>query len=193
MSRQKKITDQEVLEATLKVICEKGHSNFSLVDVSNEVGLSPATIIQRFKSKNELVLEAFKSFNKDFENHVTGNDYSDRSSADALIDFIVEMSERFEVGQIGNQIELLMLDVVDPQMNKIARDHFFLFRKKVKQIISEGLKTGEFRKENSAEDLVLLLEAFWIGVVIQWAIFKNGTLKSWVRSKTRIIVKQWIK
>ncbi len=193
MSRKKKITDQEVLEAALKVICEKGHSNFSLVDVSNEVGLSPATIIQRFKSKNELVLEAFKSFNKDFENHVTGSDYSDRSSADALIDFIVEMSERFEVGQIGNQIELLMLDVVDPQMNKVARDHFVLFRKKVKQIISEGLKSGEFRKENSADDLVLLLEAFWIGVVIQWAIFKNGTMKSWVRSKTRIIVKQWVK
>lgn len=193
MSRQKQISDHKVLEATLKVICEKGPSNFSLADVSVEVGISPATIIQRFKNKNELLLETFKFFNKNFEDLVTAKDYSDRSSTDALVDLLVEMSERFEMGQIGNQLELLVRDVVDPQMNKIAKEHFYLFRKKVKQIISEGIKTGEFHKADSADDLVILLEAFWIGVVIQWAIFKNGSLKNWVKSKTKLLVRQWVK
>ncbi len=54
MGRQKTASDEEILQAALRVIVRRGHSGFTLAAVAEEVGLSRAAIILRFKGTQAL-------------------------------------------------------------------------------------------------------------------------------------------
>ena len=51
MSRKKNIDDATVLEKALLVISDRGPESFTLTDIGKAVGLAPATLLQRFGSK----------------------------------------------------------------------------------------------------------------------------------------------
>ena len=56
MGRPKTKTDQEVLEAVAAVISRRGPVAFTLRQVARDVGLSPATLLQRFRTKRGMIL-----------------------------------------------------------------------------------------------------------------------------------------
>ncbi len=59
--RPRTVADADILEATGRVIGQAGPSRFTLADVAAEVGLSPATLVQRFGSKRGLLLAVAES------------------------------------------------------------------------------------------------------------------------------------
>lgn len=63
MAQKKTIDDQSVLEKALLVISEHGPESFTLADVGRAVGLAPATLMQRFGSKQQLLILAAKQAN----------------------------------------------------------------------------------------------------------------------------------
>src|SRR5215218_7030471 len=54
--RPRTVPDEDILAATGRIIGRLGPSRFTLADVAREVGLSPATLVQRFGSKRGLML-----------------------------------------------------------------------------------------------------------------------------------------
>src|SRR5918992_5126590 len=54
--RPRTIDDGDILQAAAMTISRVGPSNFTLADVASAVGLSPATLVQRFGSKRGLML-----------------------------------------------------------------------------------------------------------------------------------------
>ena len=63
MTRTKTLTDDVVLSRALEVILEKGAAKFTLRQVAQKVGLSPATILQRFGTRNLLLAKAIHFHN----------------------------------------------------------------------------------------------------------------------------------
>src|SRR5919202_3700704 len=58
--RPRQRADSDILDAAARVISRLGPSRFTLADVAREAGLAPATLLQRFGSKQGL-LRAFAS------------------------------------------------------------------------------------------------------------------------------------
>ena len=58
MSRTKKLSDSQVLTLAFNVIAREGFSSFTFMQVGKEVGLSPAALVKRFKTKKNLALLA---------------------------------------------------------------------------------------------------------------------------------------
>jgi AcrR family transcriptional regulator len=56
MARKQSASDDEILQAALRVIMRRGHDGFTLSEVAREVGLSRAAIILRFKGTDALKL-----------------------------------------------------------------------------------------------------------------------------------------
>src|SRR4029453_18072761 len=56
MPRPKTVADDAVLDAAMRVIDRGGPSELTLAAVAREVGLAPATLLQRFQSKRGLLL-----------------------------------------------------------------------------------------------------------------------------------------
>ena len=59
MTRKKITTDEDILAIILNVIIKVGATEFSLQDLSKETKLSPATLLQRFGSKNDILYKIF--------------------------------------------------------------------------------------------------------------------------------------
>ncbi|MDQ3742446.1 MAG: TetR/AcrR family transcriptional regulator, partial [Actinomycetota bacterium] len=56
MPRPKTVEDDAVLDAALRVVDRAGPAGLTLAAVAEEVGLAPATLVQRFASKRGLLL-----------------------------------------------------------------------------------------------------------------------------------------
>ena len=66
MPRHKSISDEELLDRALPVIGRAGPAGFTLADVAREVGVSPATLLQRFGDKQTLIERVFSRDNERF-------------------------------------------------------------------------------------------------------------------------------
>ena len=56
MARQQSVSDDQILQAGMRVMVRRGHDAFTLSEVAGEVGLSRAAIILRFKGTHALKL-----------------------------------------------------------------------------------------------------------------------------------------
>jgi len=54
MPRKPLATDDQIMQASIRVLMRRGHDGFTLSEVAREVGLSRAAIILRFKSTQDL-------------------------------------------------------------------------------------------------------------------------------------------
>ena len=59
--RPRTVSDQAILAATARVIGDLGPAKLTLARVASEVGLAPATLVQRFGSKRGLLLALAES------------------------------------------------------------------------------------------------------------------------------------
>jgi AcrR family transcriptional regulator len=51
---------EQMLQATLKVIVERGYADTRIADVAERAGASPALVIYYFKTKDQLLTEAIR-------------------------------------------------------------------------------------------------------------------------------------
>ena len=59
MGRRKLVSDGRVLECALAILADGGGERFTLVRVAEATGVAASTIIQRFRSRTELLVAAF--------------------------------------------------------------------------------------------------------------------------------------
>lgn len=184
MGRKKTIDDEEALFQALLVISEIGPEKFTLADVGERVGLSPATLIQRFGSKDELLRKAAKQANKKLIEEVLTPDDKEQPPLQALLGILADLPEGFGTREdLANSLSILKLDMIDPDLHALAKKRFQLIRKRLAEIISEGQEKGSFREDLDPKSLAWELDALWHGFIIQWALSGTGTLAHWLRQK----------
>ncbi len=182
MPPKKTIDDVLVLEKALLVISELGPETFTLADVGKAVGLSPATLMQRFGSKQALLIKAAK--------HVPDKLGVDLEKIKAkaltwdveLVMLLSELPEGFGTRQdIANSLGLLKLDMVHPELHPIARQLFEQMRVRIKELLQRGRSHGELSSQNDVDALAWELDALRHGLVIQWTLSGDGPLQDWLQ------------
>jgi AcrR family transcriptional regulator len=176
MARRKTLSDEEILDRALGVLARAGPAGFTLADVAAEIGLAPATLIQRFGDKKTLVERVFARDNEKFEQWIAA--LPKTRGRDAVIKIYVDASAVFgEAEGLADGLLWLREDVRDPVMNRLALARFALFRK----AIVERLPPLPIR----AEDAARLLDAQFHGAAIQWALEPEGALADHIRKNLR--------
>ena len=143
-----------------------------------EVGLAPATLIQRFGDKKTLIRRVFTRDNERFTRWI--EDMPDERGKEAvlatygkMLALYGEVSEELgEAEGIADQLLWLREDVRDPVMNRLTRLRAALFR----AAIAERLPPLPI----PAEDAARLLDAQFHGAVIQWALEPEGAAGEYV-------------
>lgn len=115
MPKKKNIDDETVLEKALLVISDIGPDIFTLADIGSAVGLAPATLLQRFGTKQKLLILAARHANTKFKQDLERLKAKRLSWSDELIELLAGMPDDFGSRQdIANSLGLLKLDMVDP-------------------------------------------------------------------------------
>ena len=123
MPRKKLLSDADVLAAAGRVFTRVGPSRFTLADVAEEAGLSPATLVQRFGSKRALMLafaeHAASEARRPFEEQAEGGSALDALRA-ALVHAMRPTKDRQE---LACSLAFLVEDLADPALGAYAAQH----------------------------------------------------------------------
>ncbi|MGD2133362.1 MAG: TetR/AcrR family transcriptional regulator [Maricaulaceae bacterium] len=176
MARRKSISDEEILDRALPVMASAGPAGFTLADIAKEVGVAPATLLQRFGDKKTLTERVFARDNERFLDWI--KDLPEGVGADVVIKIYADATTLFgEDASLADHLLWLREDIRDPMMNRLALERFKVFR----AAIVKRLPPMRVPANTAAR----LLDAQFHGAVVQWALEPRGTLTSFVARSLR--------
>jgi AcrR family transcriptional regulator len=188
MGRPRSVSDDEILAATMTAIGRHGPARLTLANVAQEIGLSPAALVQRFGSKAGL-LRAAAARGADQAGAIF-----DRSRADigspveallvAMATFAGSVTTREE---LANHIAMLQLDLTQPELREQAVAQARLLRGRIARLLVEANAAGELDVDDPAT-LADTVYTIYNGALITWAIDGSGSLTDWIRGRIRSVL-----
>jgi AcrR family transcriptional regulator len=164
--RPRTVTDDEILAAAARAMSKVPPTRFTLADVAREVGLAPATLVQRFGSKRGLLLALSAQ---------------SAASMEALLRAATEMA-RFSTTpeELANSIAYLQIDLSDPDFHRHILEGSRATRRGYRALLDEAVEAGELEPCDT-EALARAVDAVAAGSLIGWAIHRTGKADRWVR------------
>ena len=179
--RPRTVTDDEILAATGRAMSRVPPTRFTLADVAREVGLAPATLVQRFGSKRGLLLalsaQSAASMDACFEMVREAH----ASPLDALFAAATEMA-RFSATpeELANSIAYLHIDLSDAEFHRHILESSRAMQRGYRALLDDAVAAAELR-ECDTERVARVVEAVAAGSLIGWAIHRKGKAEAWVR------------
>lgn len=171
MSRTKKISDDAALDGALKVMFRSGPADFTLAAVAAEIGLSPATLLQRFGDKHTLIVRAIGRDNGEFARLIA--EAPQLTGREAVLDlFWLLTPDIDDPAVLADQLLWLREDFRNPSLRNLAQARLKMLR----AAIAARLPPLPIEAETAAR----LLEAQWQGAMTQWGVFHEGHLADYV-------------
>lgn len=176
MPRRKKLSDAEVLSAALPVILLRGADRVTLPQLGEAVGLSPATLVQRFGSKLALVEAAFDLVADELEADLARPRAPTDDPRKDLVEWLVELANPLgDRARLTGSFQILERDMTVPERNERAR----AYQRSVRERIARFLENDGVANPH---EVAWMVEAHWHGLVVQWGLSGDEALGPWLRS-----------
>lgn len=162
------------MSALAEVLRRLGPARFTLAEVAKQVGLTPATLVQRYGSKRGLLLafaqreaeHAAAPFRRALAAH--------KSPLQALRAGLTTATSSVESRQqVINGVAMLLVDLDDAELLAATQRHSRAVLAAIRELLEAAMTAGELDVSNS-EKLASCVHCVWNGALIQWAI--NGEL-----------------
>ncbi len=186
--RPRLATDPEILEATARAIGRVGPAKLTLADVAREVGLSPATLIQRFGSKRDLLLALASQGGEALAREFDEARGRHRSPLEALMDVSLDQTRHFGTPEeLANHLAFLQMDLNDAAFRARAVEQAAFVRTEVERLLREAVDAGELVPCDTA-GLARAIHALFNGSLVFWAMHREGTPAEWVRRDLDVLI-----
>lgn len=182
MPRPRTVDDAGVLDAAVRVIDRGGPAQLTLGAVAGEVGLAPATLVQRFGSKRGLLLAIARRSAQDGGSSLRQAADRHRSPLRALVSGLTAMSSGVASPEaLANQLAFLQIDLSDPEFHELALRHATAVRAEARTLLDAGVAAGELRPGTDTRRLAQAVQTTYNGALITWGLYRRGRLDSWLR------------
>ena len=179
--RPRTVDDREVLAAAARVIGRVGPARLTLASLSDEVGLAPATLIQRFGSKRELLLAIAGNGNEDRGPRLARLRERHPSPLDALREFLLGFARMASTpDEMANHLAFFQMDLTDPDLRRVTRAVLASNERAVTGLLREAVATGELA-DLDPEALAPVLLTVAQGSLLSWAVHRKGSARAWAR------------
>ena len=158
--RPRTVSDDQILAATARMIGRVGPVRLTLAHVAREVGLAPATLLQRFGSKRNLLLSPARRGAGDDGGFLDGLRTQGRSP--------LETARAF-----------LQIDLTDPAFHRITSRLFKANQEALSGLLAEARQGGEIVGADPRA-LARLLLAVVNGSLLTWAVYREGEAAAWL-------------
>ena len=187
MTRPRTVSDETILDAVLTLAHRVGPARLTLAAVAAEVGLSAATLVQRFGTKRNLLLAADR---RGVEFWVGALDcVTEGSALDRVVDgLVLAAGPGMTPEEMAHSVAMLQLDLADPDFHAHTLVGARAVRAGIRDRLTEALSSGELREGTDVEVLAVLLETTYHGSMIGWAIHREGDLATWMRAQVNAVL-----
>ena len=188
MPRPKTHDDDAVLDAAGRVIARAGPAGLTLAAVGEEVGLSAATLVQRFASKRGLLLAVARRGAADGGAPLREAARRSRSPLRALQNGLVRMSAFVSSPEsMANQLAFLQIDLADPEFHALAHAHAVAVRDEIAVLLDAAVAADELAPCDTKR-LAQAVQTTFNGALITWAIHRRGRVDGWVRRELETLL-----
>jgi AcrR family transcriptional regulator len=179
--RPRETSDAEILAAAARVMQRRSPRELTLADVAKEAGVHPATIIQRFGTKRELLLANCKSWTADVAGQFAVAPAKYGSPLKALIELFVESSSFAATPEsMANFLAYLQIDLTDPDFHAVLLAQFVTMRDETKKLLDNAVAAHELKPCDTAK-LARLVQEVNDGAMLAWAVYRKGPLAARIR------------
>jgi AcrR family transcriptional regulator len=189
MSPRPRLTsDAAILAATARVIARRGPSRFTLADVGREAGVAPATLVQRFGSKRQLLLAMVAGADESVTACFAEARRNTSSPLDALLRAMEASAQMAPTPEeLSNHLAFLQMDLSDPEFHQHALVHGRANRNAIRTLLDEAVAVGELQRCDTAK-LTRAVDAVVGGALIGWAIHRSHTAKAAIREALQTLL-----
>ena len=181
MPRPRTVSDDAILDAVLALAQRVGPARVTLAAAAREVGLSAATLVQRFGTKRELLLAADK---RGVDLWVAALEGSETSPLARVVEGLVRAAGPDTTPeQMANSVALLQLDLAEPDFHAETLRGAQAVRARIAADLSDAQAAGELRRDTDVPALANLVETIYHGAMIGWGIHREGSLQDWMRDQ----------
>ena len=179
--RPRSFEDADILAAVGRVIGRHGPARFTLALVAREVGMAPATLVQRFGSKRKLLVTAMKGGAGEWSGCIARRKAAGESPLAIIRTLLLSFTELAPTArEFGNHLAaLLLLDLADPAVYPFTREMTRKNHHALVGLLREAELAGELLPGDH-EATARLLTAVTVGSLVQWAIHREGPAGEWV-------------
>ncbi|MFI4913193.1 MAG: TetR family transcriptional regulator [Sedimentisphaeraceae bacterium JB056] len=162
-------TREDILDAALDVMSEKGYSRMTFVDIAERIGLTKGAVYWHFKNKKSLLIELIKEFHDRRERLVAENARQLNTFDDLLEHFVqrthVVMQDpscRKIAFFLSFQMEWTqdLLEAANESLNELRKDLFL----QVVEVIKDAKDAGMLKKEVEPRESAVILISLWKGL-----------------------------
>jgi AcrR family transcriptional regulator len=190
--RPRETSDEQILAATARVMQRLGPSEITLADVAKEAGVVPATLIQRFGTKRALLLATVKTGPAGVSAQFAAARARYDSPLKALIELYVECTGFASTPEsMANGLAYLQIDLTDPEFRAITLAQFAAIREETHKLLDAALAAGELIPCDTVE-LARLIQQVNGGSMLDWAVYRKGTLANWVRRDIEALLRPFL-
>jgi len=181
MPRPRETSDEQLLAAASRVMQRRSPAEFTLADVGKEAGVVPATLIQRFGTKRNLILSLCRTAPASCAQAFVAARAKHKSLLGALIELYAEGTSFAPTPEaMANGLAWLQNDLTDPDFHAITLEQFRLIRDETKRLLDDAVAARELRPCDTAQ-LARLIQHANGGATLAWAVYRTGPVASYVR------------
>lgn len=176
--RPRAFSDSDIFAATLEAAGEVGPFKLTLAHVAKKIGISPATLIQRFGTKRGLLLAALsQEGGTDGDPFKAARERQD-SPLEALLAVLTECSSTFAVSPevLANHLAFLQMDLTDPDFYALTLRHSRDTHDGIRSLLDDAVAAKEL-VAGDTERLARAVHDVYTGAVLNWAIFRDGSVE----------------
>jgi AcrR family transcriptional regulator len=180
--RPRTTSDTAILNATHRAVTQVGPMRLTLADVAREAGVSPATLVQRFGSKRQLLLALVASGSGESEEQWAPIlALAGKSPLQALFAYAECMATLAPTPDVlAHHLSFLQMDLVDPEFHRHALTHARGTLDFLNTTLAAAVAKGELAPCDTTR-LARAVQATVGGSLMQWAIDREGKLKKRLR------------
>lgn len=165
MPRKRSIPDATVLDAALALAEGRGPAALTFQALAAEVGLAPATLVQRFGTKAGLLQAALLRAWDMLDEATAAADAAAGDGPAGVVDLVRRLSSQYDPSEEADQILLLREDLRDPVLR--ARGQAWI--KALVTAVERRLPIGP-------PGVGRLVVALWQGSITVWQFHRVGAL-----------------
>jgi len=182
LARPRTVTDQAILDGALEVANRRGPANVTFASVSAVVGLSPATLVQRFGTKEALLRAALERAWDLLDEATARADESQPVTAEGAVALVTALWPEGQGDEAyAEGLLLLYEDMRDP----VLRARGVRWRAALTRALGRRLASDPARQD----ELGRLMASQWQGAQIWWAFGREGRGREAVAAELRT----WLK
>lgn len=189
--RPRETSDEEILAATARVMQRRGPAELTLADVAKEAGVVPATLIQRFGTKRGLLLTLCGTAPASMPEQFAAARARHKSPLKALIELYADCTSFAPTPEaMANGLAWLQNDLTDPDFHAVTLAQFRAIRDGTKKMLDEAVAARELCSCDTGE-LARLIQHLNGGAMLAWAVYRQGSVSSWVRRELEALLKPY--